>query len=256
MLTDRRRRWAAAARPQRKLKADLPVVNPRPSGLTIHAGRMNTEASHQRDSFAPSAVCPTSLRTPPPKRRYERGAEPWPRLGRVACRRREARHWCRWSASGLTRWPATHCRPYGATSSARSSRCNTRRNLVANGRIVPHLAALEAAGVRAVPYKGPVLAAQAYGDIALRQFADLDIVVPQREIARPFRALASLGYRSDLDPSQARDSRFIARGDVGQISFAAGGIVRPVELHTEKTLRYFPVPLNWKELRPRLRTFR
>ncbi|HEY4953988.1 MAG TPA: nucleotidyltransferase family protein, partial [Gemmatimonadaceae bacterium] len=36
---------------------------------------------------------------------------------------------------------------------------------------------LKAAGVPAVTFKGPVLAAMAYGSIELRQFSDLDILV-------------------------------------------------------------------------------
>ncbi|MEA3246141.1 MAG: nucleotidyltransferase family protein, partial [Gemmatimonadota bacterium] len=41
--------------------------------------------------------------------------------------------------------------------------------------------ALRAAGVAALPYKGPALALDAFGDVAARQFADLDIVVPADE---------------------------------------------------------------------------
>jgi hypothetical protein len=129
---------------------------------------------------------------------------------------------------------------------------NTRRNLALTGELFRVLGALEAHSVRAVPYKGPVLAAQAYGDISLRQFADLDIVVPQREIVEASRALATLGYSSDSDPSRPRDLRFIARGGVGQLSFSRKGGFSTVELHTEKTMRYFPLPLDWEELRPRL----
>ncbi len=36
---------------------------------------------------------------------------------------------------------------------------------------------LEAGDVPAIAYKGPTLAAWAYGDIALREFCDLDILV-------------------------------------------------------------------------------
>ena len=73
---------------------------------------------------------------------------------------------------------------------------NTRRNLFLSAELCRVLAALDTAGVRATPYKGPVLAVQAYGDIALRQFADLDIIVPQTQIRAAHSALLSLGFHS------------------------------------------------------------
>ena len=51
-----------------------------------------------------------------------------------------------------------------------------------------------AAGIRATPFKGPVLAAQAYGDVALRVFDDLDLMVPLDEIRRAVAILEGEGY--------------------------------------------------------------
>jgi len=129
---------------------------------------------------------------------------------------------------------------------------NTRRNLVLTAELFRVLAALEGRGVCAVAYKGPVLAARAYGDIALRQFADLDIVLPQSEITEAHAVLTTLGYHSELDASQSRNSDFVARGTAGQHSFSRPLGLSTVELHTEKTLRYLPTPLEWRELRTRL----
>ena len=41
---------------------------------------------------------------------------------------------------------------------------------------------LKANNIDTIPYKGPVLASLAYGDIALRQFQDLDISINQSDI--------------------------------------------------------------------------
>lgn len=54
---------------------------------------------------------------------------------------------------------------------------------------------LEAAGVHALPYKGPVLAFDAWGDVSLRDSADLDVVVAPRDVDRAAAALEALGYR-------------------------------------------------------------
>ena len=52
---------------------------------------------------------------------------------------------------------------------------HARRNLKITAELISILTLFESQGIVAVAYKGPVLAAVAYGDIALRQFDDLDI---------------------------------------------------------------------------------
>lgn len=53
--------------------------------------------------------------------------------------------------------------------------------------------------VRAVPYKGPALALQLYGNVALRQFSDLDILVHPRDVFQARDLLLAEGY-SPLPP--------------------------------------------------------
>jgi len=48
--------------------------------------------------------------------------------------------------------------------------------------------------VEAIPFKGPVLAIQAYGDLGLRTFADLDFLIRDPEIATAIATLCGLGY--------------------------------------------------------------
>lgn len=48
--------------------------------------------------------------------------------------------------------------------------------------------------VQAVPYKGPALAMQLYGNVALRQFSDLDILVHPRDVLRARDVLVAEGY--------------------------------------------------------------
>jgi len=98
-----------------------------------------------------------------------------------------------------------------------------------------------------------MLALLAYGDAGLRFAGDLDFVLRQQDARKAFRLLAEAGYRSELDPERAPDAQMIERGDhVGQFCFRKPqhGLV---ELHTEKTLRYFPVPLDLEALGSRLR---
>jgi len=68
-------------------------------------------------------------------------------------------------------------------------------------------AAMSASGVQAVPFKGPVLAELAYGDPALRQFDDLEVLVEPAQAERALAVVGRLGYRSaleDLSPGRLR----------------------------------------------------
>ncbi|HKN14058.1 MAG TPA: nucleotidyltransferase family protein [Candidatus Binatus sp.] len=55
---------------------------------------------------------------------------------------------------------------------------------------------LHVAGIAAVTFKGPVLAAMAYGSIELRQFVDLDILVRQSDLPRVAEILTAERYLS------------------------------------------------------------
>src|ERR1700732_280560 len=121
---------------------------------------------------------------------------------------------------------------------------NSCRNLALTAELFRVLDALESRGVCATPYKGPVLAAQAYGDAAMRQFSDLDIIVPQRQIAAPHDALLARGFRpviSGVEPQAG------GRQVPGQYAYQ-NHTQTMVELHTELTLRYFPRRLDLAEL--------
>jgi hypothetical protein len=58
---------------------------------------------------------------------------------------------------------------------------NAARNMKMTAELLRILDALKEAGIKAMPLKGPVLAQQLYGDVALRQFSDLDILVARED---------------------------------------------------------------------------
>ena len=77
----------------------------------------------------------------------------------------------------------------------------TRHVIVENMRqtqeLLRVLKALEEAGVPAMPFKGPALALWGYGDVSLRRFGDLDILVPYDKVQEARDCLeGSLGYQS------------------------------------------------------------
>ena len=117
------------------------------------------------------------------------------------------------------------------------ARENALRSVAQTAELLRVVSLLESEGIGTLPYKGPVIAAQAYGDIAVRQFEDLDIILPQRHLRAADAAVRSLGYepRFAFVHSSKRDSI------PGEYNYFNATRKITLELHTEATLRHFPV---------------
>jgi hypothetical protein len=111
-----------------------------------------------------------------------------------------------------------------------------RRSLRLAGELRRLMEALETAGVQALAYKGPPLALQAYGDLSLRSYLDLDLLVRPGDVPRALAALAAAGYRDTLALTPARE-RWFRRVDGDYPLLHADGTL--VELHARvSTLRF------------------
>lgn len=66
------------------------------------------------------------------------------------------------------------------------------------------LEALARGGIEVIPFKGPVLAIQAYGDLGLRVFSDLDFLVRDGDMAATMSILLGLGYERTSALSEAQ----------------------------------------------------
>jgi len=90
-------------------------------------------------------------------------------------------------------------------------------------------------GIGALVVKGPVLAMQAYGDPAIRSYGDLDLLVRQRDIRRATELMCAAGFTPSI-PMSAIEAGKIP----GQYLFSMPDSQLIVELHNDRTLRYFP----------------
>lgn len=63
--------------------------------------------------------------------------------------------------------------------------------------------AFESNGVPVIPIKGATLAAAVYGDLTLRDYNDMDLLVPEGSIAEAQALLLALGYERRTPPSDA-----------------------------------------------------
>ena len=117
---------------------------------------------------------------------------------------------------------------------------NTGRNLFLAKELIKLLHLLESHGILAIAYKGPTLAISIYGNLAFREFGDLDILVQHEgEYQRAQHLLSAQGYRLmkefDWESALVHDSGTFA-----------------VDLHKGMTAREFPCPLNFEYLSGRL----
>src|SRR5262249_14805431 len=66
--------------------------------------------------------------------------------------------------------------------------------------------------IRTIPYKGPVLAQAAYGDVALRNFNDLDLMIAPADYFRAKDALAEIGYQPSKSLTPAVERLWLRNG--------------------------------------------
>jgi hypothetical protein len=126
---------------------------------------------------------------------------------------------------------------------------HTRYALQRAGEVLQLIHAFESAGILAVPYKGPALSVQLYGDATLRTSRDLDVLVRRQDALRAHVLLVKLGYRPETPQGEAEEA-FRLRSRYSE-TFLKDGSFR-VELHWAFTNQDVGFPLELNALLPRL----
>lgn len=116
-------------------------------------------------------------------------------------------------------------------------RGNRERNLFLAAELLRLQTLLERAGVRSAPFKGPDLAESVYGDLALRQFNDLDILIDRQDFTTARDLLQSLGYRPAFQLAGARERAYLKTQS--DLLFTRDDRNVPVELAWGVVPRYF-----------------
>ncbi|HEY3823304.1 MAG TPA: nucleotidyltransferase family protein [Bryobacteraceae bacterium] len=132
---------------------------------------------------------------------------------------------------------------------------NAAHNLRLTGELLRIIDILKAAGIQAVPFKGPVLADFLFGNVALRQFSDIDILIRQGDVRKAKHLLLADGYRSEFDLNPKSENEYIRSEHAFQLRKQNLGFV--VELHWRFGSRNQLFPVKSSEIRSRLlqRTF-
>lgn len=98
-----------------------------------------------------------------------------------------------------------------------------------------------------LPFKGPLLATRVYGNLSLRQFTDLDILVHREDLTKAIELLVACGYRRTQagNCSPRLSASELRRKDL--VLTSKDGRVR-VELHWKLSGAHFDFPLESKRL--------
>lgn len=128
----------------------------------------------------------------------------------------------------------------------------SRRNLFLTGELLNVLDVFAAHGIEAIPFKGPVLASTMYGNLSLREFCDLDILVHKRSI-RPARDLLILhGYREQSALPRTREAAYVCSQNTFTLVRDAGRVA--VDLHSAVAPRRYALRLDYDHLWERRET--
>ena len=106
-------------------------------------------------------------------------------------------------------------------------------------------AALDAAGITVLHYKGPVSSELLYGDRFRRTYLDLDFLVRREDLREVSRLLRSAGYRCEIDSGTEELRRHFER-DQKEYAFVSGLIC--IEPHWSLTARRYPFPIDYAGL--------
>lgn len=86
---------------------------------------------------------------------------------------------------------------------------NAARNAVRAAELCRICSRFESRGIQALAFRGPLLAEELYGDLALRHFSDLDLLVKPDDAARATEALVEEGYEPQFRLDARQQAAFL-----------------------------------------------
>jgi hypothetical protein len=129
---------------------------------------------------------------------------------------------------------------------------NNLNNLYLAGELAKLLSVMEESGITALPYKGPVLATTVYGDLSLRQFSDLDILISKKDLQKAKRLFSGIGYTPIGEMTELQEEAYLKAGRPYNYKFASANGRSHVELHWQFTSKYNSFIFDYQQLGTRL----
>jgi hypothetical protein len=123
---------------------------------------------------------------------------------------------------------------------------NLRRSLWFTAELARIMQHFDSRQLRAIPYKGPVLAQSVYGDVGLRSFSDLDFLISSADFERAKVTLAEIGYHPAADLAPAVERFWLRKGNERSFDSDAGKNL--VELQWALLPHFYAVDLGVEDL--------
>ncbi|HET9477884.1 MAG TPA: nucleotidyltransferase family protein [Pyrinomonadaceae bacterium] len=123
---------------------------------------------------------------------------------------------------------------------------NNARNLILTDELRRLIDFFNDAGIEAIPYKGPALALFAYGNLALRRFVDLDVIVRKSDVLRARDLLLAEGYTPTKSLTPAQQELLLRTQHNLQLARDNGRLI--LELHWEVAPHLFASSVQENEL--------
>jgi len=130
-------------------------------------------------------------------------------------------------------------------------RANVARSLLLMRDLVNIVGLLGSRSIPAIPFKGPALAESLYGNAALRECVDLDILIRHRDVPEAIRTLVSAGYEDGKQLTPAQQRAFVATQYEYALLSPAGILV---ELQWRIVPRHFSLPLTEEQYWSRIQS--
>ncbi len=126
---------------------------------------------------------------------------------------------------------------------------NSTRNLYLFSFLLRILHLFDKNNISVIPFKGPILAQDAYRDIGLRLFSDLDILVKESDALKAWGLLLKNNYQPQLKLKNDQKQQYIKAED--HMAFSKNTVC--IELHWEMSGIYLSYPLLYEHMAIRIR---
>lgn len=123
---------------------------------------------------------------------------------------------------------------------------NASKNLFFMKEVIEVIKTLNEQDIQSVPYKGPILAQQAYGNLTMRQFGDIDLFVRKDDVPRIKEILISKGYTPEFNLDSVQEQNYLKSQRELKFDHELKGIC--LELHWKFSGVFLNLPSNAEEI--------
>src|SRR5690349_12148707 len=131
---------------------------------------------------------------------------------------------------------------------------NYARNIILTDELCRLIDIFNERGIEAIPYKGPALALFAYGDLGLRRFVDLDLIVKKSDVPRARDLLFKEDYSLSKPLTESQQDLLLRTQH--NLQFARNNRRLLLELHWEVAPHLFASSVQENELWQKLTTIK